>query len=147
MPVKKALAERKGVCAIVFRKRSGKSEFLLLHRVLHWQGWEFVKGGLKKGEKPLNTLKRELKEEINLMHFEKIKKISAMLSFWDSIRKKHSELQAFAVQIPPNAKVQLKQNHPREHSSFKWVSRQKALKSLTYESARKVFKTAYKTLK
>lgn len=147
MPAKALLAKRKGVCAIVFRKKAGNLQFLLLRRVLHWKGWEFPKGGCKKGEKPLTTLKRELREEINLVSFEKIKKISAKLSFWDSIRKKQVQFQAFLVQIPANAKVQLKQNRSREHSSFKWVSKVQALKLLSFENPKKVFKQCLKIFK
>ena len=42
-------------------------KFLLLHRVLHWSGWEFAKGGIKAGEKIEEAIRRELFEEIRFL--------------------------------------------------------------------------------
>ena len=55
---------RKGVSAVVFRARGKVPEFLILHRIKRWKGWELLKGGRRSRENPLDTLKRELMEEI-----------------------------------------------------------------------------------
>ena len=57
---------RKGVFIVVYTNDKGKIKYLLLKRKLHWKGWEFPKGGIKKGEGILKAVKRELKEEAGL---------------------------------------------------------------------------------
>ncbi len=53
---------RKSVFVVAY---SGK-EYLILKRKRHWIGWEFPKGGVKRFELIKNTIKRELKEEVEL---------------------------------------------------------------------------------
>lgn len=141
------LTVRKGICAVVYRKRGKKKEFLVLHRVLHWKGWEFPKGGARKNETQLQNLKRELMEELGIIVFEKIKKTPAVQVFDDFIRQKKHVNQAFLVQIPANSKISVSKNKCREHSSFKWVSARQALKLLTFKAQKKVFRKALKILK
>jgi len=144
MPSKLKL--RKGVCAVVCRKRGSKAEFLLLHRVLHWNGWEFPKGGAKPKEAQLQTLRRELEEEIGVSEFLRINKIPAMQVFDDFIRLKKHVNQAFLVEIPASAKIVVGKNIDAEHSSFKWASKSAALKMLDFEDQKKVFRTALKRI-
>ncbi|MEI7962151.1 MAG: NUDIX hydrolase, partial [archaeon] len=49
-------------------------KFLLLHRVLHWKGWEFPKGGVITGESSADALKRELLEETGIPKYQLIGK-------------------------------------------------------------------------
>ncbi|MCX8194216.1 MAG: NUDIX hydrolase, partial [Candidatus Pacearchaeota archaeon] len=55
---------RKGVFVVVYSKRPLR--YLLLHRKLHWKGWEFPKGGLLANEKYEHAAVREIKEETGL---------------------------------------------------------------------------------
>jgi 8-oxo-dGTP pyrophosphatase MutT (NUDIX family) len=102
---------------------------------------EFSKGGSRNGETQLQTLKRELCEELGVSEFLHIKKIPAKLEFFDSARNKKVEMQAFLVELRANSKIRISKNKCKEHSSFKWVSKTQALKMLTFESQKKVFKT------
>lgn len=138
------LSKRKGICAVVFRRKGKAVQFLLLHRILHWNGWEFPKGGLKKKETQLHALKRELLEEIGFNCFLKARKIPVKLEFFDSARNRKVEMQAFLVEFPLSAKISISQNFPKEHSSIKWVSKQHALKLLSFENQKKVFRKSLK---
>ena len=71
---------RRGISAIVFFEKKDKREYLLLKRKLNWKGWEFLKGGQKKGENEKSCLKREIKEEIGISIFES-KKTSEVHKF------------------------------------------------------------------
>ena len=134
--------ERKGFCAVVFRKQGSRTEFLLLHRILHWKGWEFPKGGSKKGESQLQTLRRELREESGIAELLLVKKIPTMQLFDDFIRRKKHFNQAFIAQVPASAKISISKNKCREHSSFRWVSKTQALKLLTFKDQKRVFTKA-----
>src|SRR3989338_2028671 len=70
---------RKSVGAFVVNKNG---EFLLLKT----QGegeiyWDIMKGGVERGEKHIDALKRELKEELGTDKFDKIKKLNLKFSF------------------------------------------------------------------
>jgi 8-oxo-dGTP pyrophosphatase MutT (NUDIX family) len=136
------LSKRKGICAVVFHRKGKTIQVLLLHRVLHWKGWEFPKGGCRKGETQLQTLKRELCEELGVSEFLQIKKSPVKLEFFDSARNKKVEMQAFLVELPASAKISILKNKCKEHSSFKWVSKLQALKLLSFENQKKVFRKA-----
>ena len=62
---------RKGVFIIVYKIKNKKINYLILKRKLHWNGFEFPKGGIEKGETILDAVKRETHEETGL----KIEKI------------------------------------------------------------------------
>ncbi len=65
----------KKVRAIIYDIKDNQPYFLILHRVLRWQGWEFVKETLEPGENVIGALKRGIKEETGLKNFEIIKSL------------------------------------------------------------------------
>lgn len=128
---------RKGVFAIVF----SKNEYLLLHRILHWNGWELLKGGIRKNETLIKCLKREVKEETGL----KIKRIIDMkksgkfkypneLSDRPGISGQTWHL--YAVEVCPG-KVKIDK---REHSAYRWEKYNIAYKLLTWPDFKKCLK-------
>jgi len=56
---------RKGVLGIVYRKKESNIEYLLLHRIKDWKGWEPVKGGRERRLEK-DALEDELFEETRL---------------------------------------------------------------------------------
>ncbi|MCX8202309.1 MAG: NUDIX domain-containing protein [Candidatus Micrarchaeota archaeon] len=143
---------RKGISAVIFRMKGKEPEFLILHRIKRWTGWEMLKGGRIGREKPLNNLKRELREEI---HAEE-SKIGAViiLPFKLSFKtppeyvKKYKytamEFQSFLVEY--NGKVSIKGNSVLEHDGYEWVSFEKAEKMLTHDSSKDLLRKAYKVI-
>ena len=57
---------RKGIFMVAYTLESGKPEYIIQQRKLHWKGWEFPKAGIDKGESQNETAKREIKEETGL---------------------------------------------------------------------------------
>ena len=71
-----------GIAAIIFAEKNGERYFLLLHRVLNWTGWEFVKGRLDEGEERQEekALLREIEEETGLKQLKIVKKLEEKLA-------------------------------------------------------------------
>ncbi|MFH1171309.1 MAG: NUDIX domain-containing protein [bacterium] len=97
---------------------------LLLHRQLHWKGWEYVKGGLLPGETPAETARREVKEETGLVPAS-LSPLSAELSFNDG-----SEQRTFAAFLGLVNEQPIRVGP--EHDDARWVSFDEARTLLTY---------------
>ena len=139
---------RKGIAAIIFTKINGKKKYLLLKRKLYWTGWEWLKGGRKKHESEIQCLQREIMEETGKNPDEyKFKRIKFRLAFlyqrpfvhdfvlWDGANNR-----VYAVEFLDN-RVRLDKD---EHSTYKWMTKQEALKKITYPDQQKIFKKVVK---
>lgn len=148
---------RKGVAAIIFREKKGRNEFLITHRVLRWKGWETLKGGSLAGEKPHETLMRELKEELSVPP--KVARVlrtipSAKIFFRIPSRFRqqmggfsHALYEPFyLVKLPQSARVSLRKDTLMEHDRFRWVSSEEALKKLTYSNVRIALRAALRMI-
>ncbi len=136
----------KGIAAIVFFEKENKKKFLILHRLLHWRGWEIPKGSVKNNEKLEETVKRELFEETGIKKIFSIKKLSAIMRFFDPIRKCNREMHAFLVEVSPQEDVSIASNKEHEHDAFEWADAQTVLEKLTYDEQKKILATALKAL-
>ena len=135
---------RPGIAAIIFTKTNGKKKYLLLKRKMYWTGWEWLKGGRKKQESELQCLHREIMEETGKNPDEyKFKRTKYTFGFlyqkpfvhdfqlWDGAKNR-----VYLVEFN-NSKVKLDKD---EHSTYKWMTKQDALKKITYMDQRKIFK-------
>lgn len=127
--------------------------FLLLHRKLNWQGWEYPKGGIENNETPRDTVGRELLEETGIKNFEIISELSNT-EFIDEIRDAKVIVSNFLVHVSSNSKVIL--NNPQlkdgkkeliiEHDDFKWFFPKEAVNILTHDNTKLIMKEAIKVL-
>ena len=120
----------KKVQAIIYDFKDGKYYFLILHRVLRWKGWEFLKGTLRKEETPKQAIKREIKEETKLKNFKIIKSLHQKEK-WETEGKKYVIVDVFLVKAEMNEKISLKQRKI-EHNQYLWADKKTALKKLTW---------------
>ena len=122
---------RKGVFIVVYAGK--KPECLLLNRILHWQGWEFPKGGVNGKENIENAVKRELKEETGLIARKIIDlKVNGKFDYGRELPDrpgiKGQTFKLYAVEVK-KGKVKIDK---REHTGYKWAKFQEAEKLLTF---------------
>jgi 8-oxo-dGTP pyrophosphatase MutT (NUDIX family) len=129
---------RKAVFIVVYSKHNGRIKYLILKRKLHWKGWEFPKGGRRIAETRKMAVKREMKEETGL-------KILKMKKFNYSGKYKYDKKcphrngaigQTFSLYAIETRMKDAKLDR-LEHSDFKWVDFNEAMKKLTWENQRK----------
>ncbi len=114
----------RGVYAIVMDPAT--SEVLLLHRKLHWSGWEFIKGGVGNGEKPTDAVRREVLEETGITVIQTIN-LHCPLIFQD--RETERQFESFLV-LSSKQKVQI----GPEHDDAQWVTVPEARKKVTHRN-------------
>ncbi len=122
-------------------------KFLLLHRVLHWSGWEFAKGGVKVGEKIEDAIKRELFEETGIINVEVVGKIDE-LKYFDKNRNIPSFVRNYLVKVSSNNKISFENQalvdgeRVVEHDDFKWCFPLEAVKLLKHHNMKRTMKRA-----
>jgi 8-oxo-dGTP pyrophosphatase MutT (NUDIX family) len=121
--------------------------FLLLHRVLNWNGWEFAKGAVEENEGHLEAIKRELFEETGIKKYELTTQIDEF-EYFDEKRNVKSYIKNFLVHVSSNSKVSLNNEHLLdgkkviEHDAFKWCFAKDAIDLLTHKNQKETMKKA-----
>jgi len=139
---------RPAIFALVYVKRDGKGKYLLLKRKLHWNGWEFPKGGIEFFEIKRIAVRREVKEETGLDAV-KIKKFNVKGKY--TYHKKLADRPNFIGQSYSLFAIEVKEGKvkidKKEHSTYKWVNYNEAAKKLTWENQKKCLKIVNDWLK
>ncbi len=132
-----------GVTGVIFDDRKGGRFFLILHRVLNWTGWEFVKGGIDGNESPENAVLREISEETGL---EKVKLISQLPEkvSWTAKGTKYVYV-PFILKGNMEDPIDLLQEII-EHDDYKWVEEKNVESFLTHNDNKKIFREALQLL-
>lgn len=132
---------RKAVFVVVYSKIKNQIYYLILKRKLHWKGWEFPKGGVRKGEKILDAVKREIKEETGLKAL-KIKRfdVSGRYKYEKELKEREGVTgQTYSLYAGKINKRKIKLDE-LEHSKYKWASFRTAMKKLTWSNQKKSLK-------
>jgi len=138
---------RKAVFVVVYRNERGKRLYLVLHRKLHWKGWEFPKGGMKH-ENILHGMKRELKEEtgckpLKIIRYHEHGKYRYNKKLADRRNLLGQTYNLFSAEISCR-KIRLDR---KEHSGYRWLSFKQALKILTWQNQKKCLRIVEKVLR
>ncbi len=127
---------RKKVHALIFARKGKETYFLILHRVLHWRGWELVKETIERGETPRQAVIRGIKEETKLKNWKIVRRVNRRIRF--SVKgKKMVIVGIYIVKADMKEKVDVNQKI-REHDMYKWVKEREAVQLLTFESAKRL---------
>ncbi len=148
---------RKGVFVVVYaqeknsKQDKNKIKYLLLHRKLHWKGWEFPKGGKRFYETNKMTVIREIKEEVGLPIL-KINKhdFSGKYQYDKIYEDRHNIIgqtfKLYSVEVKKYGKEKIRLDK-LEHDDYKWSDFKKALKLLTWDNQKKSLKIINNYLK
>ena len=124
---------RKGVFIVTYCKDKNDILYLILRRKKHWLGWEFPKGGAEKKETPKETAMRELKEETGK---EAIKINSYGTTGKYKYDKKYPDRPGLIGQTYKLFSAEVKGKNvkidKREHSTYVWLTFDKAWSKLTW---------------
>lgn len=121
--------------AHIIRKNEDGIEFLLLKRAAHqWfpNLWQMVSGKIKDGEKAYEAALREIQEETGLLP-EKLWIVPNISSFYLKEDDAINLVPVFLARVEFNSSICLSS----EHSEFKWVRGDEALKLLSWPGQRK----------
>ena len=134
---------RKGVQILIFKSADMGPKFLLLHRCKNWRGWEFPKGGTKKGESNLDAVLRELFEETGLSARDLLHVWPTYIDMqinYSSKNNRHisGSYQTFLVKVKSSSSARVVLSN--EHDCFDWVDAQKVIRRLNRSNLKSVFK-------
>ena len=125
--------------------------FLLLHRKLHWVGWEFPKGVIEQDEIIEDAVKREFFEETGLKKYRLVAQVDE-LDYYADKQKIKSHIKNYLLHVSSNSRVKLNNPHEldgevvEEHDDFKWFHPKKALEIVTHTNQKDTLKKAIEFL-
>jgi bis(5'-nucleosidyl)-tetraphosphatase len=133
--------------AVVFRKEDSKIYYLLLH---YKSGhWDFPKGHIEKGEREEETAKRETEEETGIKDAKIIDGFREWVKYFFRrtyhLKKEEKKKAPWVFKIVTFYLLETKTKEVKisfEHTGFKWLPYEEALKRLTFKNAKEVLKKA-----
>ena len=133
----------KSAGAVVFRHQDKNIEYLLLHYPSTAKApkdyWDFPKGHVEKGEKEIDTARREIAEETGLTDINFVEGFKSLIRYF--FRFKGENILKFVTFYLAEAKMgEVKVSD--EHLGYKWLPYQEALQQLKFKNAKDVLKKA-----
>lgn len=136
--------------AIIFRREKGKTLYLILkYGYKGYSHWDYVKGIIGdtiEGEKAQEAAMREAEEEAGITGLKFVQGFKHKIEYF--FRKKedgktyHKTVTFFLAETK---KKEVKLSF--EHTDYKWLEYEEALKQLTYDNAKEALKKANDFLK
>lgn len=126
---------RKGIFMVAYSLESGKPEYIIQKRKLHWKGWEFPKAGLEKKESKKEAARREIKEETGLEIIRVTShKYKGKFLYPEELPDRPGMVgQTYYLYSVEVKKGKIKIDK-KEHTSARWVDYKTAMKMLTHQN-------------
>jgi len=138
MPIEKSAG------AVIFSKDEDIIKYLLLHYPSTTRGaekdyWDFPKGHIEKGEKEIETVKREVEEETGLKDIKIVEGFKEWIKYFFKFQGKNIfKIVTFYLAETKEKDVQVS----GEHLGYEWLPYEDAIKQLTFKNAREILKKA-----
>lgn len=137
MPVEKSAG------AIIFRKENKENYYLLLHYPSSSKAkkdyWDLPKGHIEKGEKEVDTMKREVEEETGLRDIELIEGFKEYIRYFFKFQGKNIlKFVIFYLAETKTKNIKIS----GEHIGYDWLPFEKAIEKLTFKNAKEIIKKA-----
>ncbi|MEM4536413.1 MAG: NUDIX domain-containing protein [Nitrososphaerota archaeon] len=132
------MLEERSAGAVVFYLSVGLIEYLLLH--YEAGHWDFPKGAIEEGETELDTVRREVWEETGLDKIEIIKDFRKEIEYY--YRKLGELVRKRVVFYLARSNVKdVRLSY--EHKDYIWLDYPRAMRKLTFRTARNVLEAAH----
>jgi len=127
--------EERSAGAVVFRRSPGGAKYLLLrYPAGHW---DLPKGNIEKGEEPIQTMVREVREETGIVDLRVIPGYEKKIEyFYRRDGKKVHKTVVFFLAETSAEKVTIS----FEHQDYAWFDYAEANKTVTYPNARRLIR-------
>jgi len=131
------MPQEKSAGAAVFRKKDNITYYLLLH---YQPGhWDLPKGHIEKGESEEETVKREVEEETGLKDIQIVGGFREKIKYF--FRAEGRNVFKTVIFYLAETKTEEIKISP-EHTGYKWLPYDEALKKLTFKNAKNILKKA-----
>lgn len=128
----------KKVRAIIYDLKDNVPYFLILHRILRWNGWEILKETIEPGENFEDAINRGIKEETGLEKFKIIKDLNKTEK-WQANGIDYEIAATFLIKADMNENISLKQEIV-EHDNYEWADKETAISKLTWPETKELIK-------
>ena len=129
--------------AIIYRKEGGKTYYLLLHYSTGPRTpkdyWDLPKGHIEKGEKLVDTARRETVEETGLVDIKFIDGFKETIKYFFKHEGK-TILKFVTFYLAETETKEIKISY--EHAGFKWLPYKEAFEQATFKNAKEILKKA-----
>lgn len=133
----------KSAGAVVFRREGGKIYYLLLNYAaigrVKKTYWGFSKGTTEKGEKEIDTITREIREETSIKDLKFVEGFQATEKYF--FRSKEENIFKIVFYLLAETKTE-KIKLSFEHLGYKWLPYEEAIEKLSFKNAKRIIKKA-----
>lgn len=133
--------EERSAGAVLFRENDKRFYLLLHYQANHW---DFPKGNIEEGEREVDTVRREVREESSIDDIELIDGFRMISEYYYKRSNKIIHKQV-VFYLAKTKQTEVKLSH--EHTDYAWLTYKEALDRLTFVNSKKILQEAEEFLK